>query len=251
MAEEREEEIQLDPELIVEEETQEEPQEASQEPEQEIPEKYRGKSPAELMRMHQDAERLIGKQGNEVGELRQIVNDILAAQTAQPSNAPEPEPEVTFFEDPDRATEYKIKKNLEPVTETLNKINGRFADMEKKEKAQELLARHPDAPSIVQSPEFLNWIEGSKARQRMYQQASQYDSDMAIDLLDLWKERQETRQASTSAAQAQRKQSVQQASTGSGKASGTTRGKPVLSREAIIELKRKDPRNSMRGCYHS
>jgi hypothetical protein len=250
MAEERDEEIQLDPELIVqEEETQEEPQQAqSQEPqEEEIPEKYRGKSPAELMRMHQDAERLLGRQGNEVGELRQIVNDILAAQTANSSNAPEPEPEITFFEDPDRATEYKIKKGLEPVTETLNKINGRFADMEKKEKAQELLRRHPDAPSIVNSPDFLQWVDGSNARKRMYEAAAtQYDSEMAVDLLDLWKERKETQQASTSAAQSQRKQSVQQASTGSGRASNMSRGKPTLSRDAIVELKRTDPEKYMR-----
>lgn len=240
MAEDTNEEIQLDPELIVHEEEAAEP-EPQQEPQDEgIPDKYRGKSPAELIRMHQEAERLLGKTGNEVGELRGIVNDILAAQV-QSSKAPEPEPEITFFEDPDRATEYKIKKALEPTSQTLNSINSKLESIEKKEKAQALLARHPDAAQVTQSPEFLEWVQKSQARTRMYQAASNYDTDMANDLLDLWKERQETRSTATASAQANRSKSVKQASTGSGKAGTAVSRKPILSRDAIVELKRRDP----------
>ena len=36
----------------------------------EIPEKYRGKSLDEVVKMHQEAEKLIGKQAQEVGEVR-------------------------------------------------------------------------------------------------------------------------------------------------------------------------------------
>ena len=37
--------------------------------EEELPEKYKGKSAKEIAEMHQQAEKLIGKQGSEVGEL--------------------------------------------------------------------------------------------------------------------------------------------------------------------------------------
>ena len=38
----------------------------------ELPEKYREKSLDEIVRMHQEAEKLIGKQAQEVGEVRKL-----------------------------------------------------------------------------------------------------------------------------------------------------------------------------------
>jgi hypothetical protein len=58
-------------ELDTREERFESPQEQTQQPSQEdLPDKYRGKSAAELARMHQEAEKLLGRQSSEVGELR-------------------------------------------------------------------------------------------------------------------------------------------------------------------------------------
>lgn len=240
-------EEQLDPSLIVEDTPEQEPQVEQESAEPELPEKYRGKSAAELVRMHQDAERLIGKQGNEVGELRSIVNDILQAQNSQPSqSAPEPEPEVSWFEDPDKATEYKVKKALEPTSKALEEVNKKLADREKQDKLQALLQRHPDAGQVTQQQDFLDWVGKSQARQRMYQAAANYDTDMANDLLDLWKERSQTQQAATNSAKQKRNDSIRQASTGSGKSGESVRGKPTLSRDAIVELKRKDPEKYMR-----
>ena len=51
--------------------------EATPEPtpaEDDVPEKYKGKSTAEIVRMHQEAEKLLGKQSGEVGELRSVVD---------------------------------------------------------------------------------------------------------------------------------------------------------------------------------
>jgi len=45
--------------------------------EEDVPEKYRGKTPKEIIAMHQEAEKLIGKQGGEVGELRKVVDDFI------------------------------------------------------------------------------------------------------------------------------------------------------------------------------
>jgi len=243
-----EQEEQLDPSLIAEEETpKQEPQEAQAPQQEDIPDKYRGKSAAELVRMHQDAERLIGKQGNEVGELRSIVNDILQAQASQPSqSAPEPEPEVSWFEDPDKATEYKVKKALEPTSKALQEVTEKLNAREKQDKLQSLLHRHPDAGQVTQQQDFLDWVGKSKARQRMYQAAANYDTDMANDLLDLWKERTQTQQTATNSAKQKRNDSIRQASTGSGKSGESVRGKPTLSRDAIVELKRTDPEKYMR-----
>ena len=43
---------------------------AVQEEVAEVPEQYRDKSPADLIKMHQELEAKLGNQGNELGELR-------------------------------------------------------------------------------------------------------------------------------------------------------------------------------------
>jgi len=45
-----------------------------------VPEKYRGKSAKEIAQMHMEAEKLIGRQGSEVGELRRVVDDFIKTQ---------------------------------------------------------------------------------------------------------------------------------------------------------------------------
>ena len=65
------------------EQEQEAPPEPTPEPteqEDDLPEKYRGKSTAEIVRMHQEAEKLLGKQSGEVGELRKVVDDYIQTQ---------------------------------------------------------------------------------------------------------------------------------------------------------------------------
>ena len=49
-------------------------------PEDDIPDKYKGKSTAEIVRMHQEAEKLLGKQSGEVGELRSVVDSYIQTQ---------------------------------------------------------------------------------------------------------------------------------------------------------------------------
>ena len=97
---------------VVEETTQETPeeettleqeQETTEEPE--IPQKYQGKSTAEIVRMHQEAEKLLGKQSSEVGELRKVVDDYIQTQLSEqaPKQSEPEQEEIDFFSDPDRA----------------------------------------------------------------------------------------------------------------------------------------------------
>ena len=101
---------------------------------------------------------------------------------------------------------------------------------------------HPDYMDVVNSQEFADWIGKSQARARRFAKShSEFDTDTAIELLDDWKERQSFVSSAQQNASAKRGEAVKAASTGTGKASSETRGKPVLSREALIELKRNDP----------
>ena len=61
-------------------EPQVEQEETPEQTETDIPEKYQGKSTAEIVRMHQEAEKLLGKQSSEVGDLRKVVDDYIQTQ---------------------------------------------------------------------------------------------------------------------------------------------------------------------------
>ena len=91
---------------------QEEPQvEDTPQEQEEIPEKYQGKSTAEIVRMHQEAEKLLGRQSSEVGELRSVVDNYIQTQLDTTQATQEPEEDIDFFSDPDKAVEKAIKNH--------------------------------------------------------------------------------------------------------------------------------------------
>jgi len=213
-----------------------------EEPEQEdteddIPEKYKGKSVKEIVRMHQEAERAIGKQGSEVGELRRIVDDFVKAQTVSQQQAPEVEEEVDFFTDPDKAIAKAIEKH--PKVRQAEELN---AQMKRAEALANLKSAHPDFTEVVQDGSFVEWIGKSKVRQELFSRADRnFDFDAANELLSTWKERKQVVSQSQAVEKIQRKQAVKTASTGATKGSGETASKKTYRRADIIELMRTNP----------
>ena len=220
------------------EETQEEQPQDTEEEDDDIPEKYKGKSVKEIVRMHQEAERAIGKQGSEVGELRRIVDDFVKAQTVtQQQQAPVVEEEVDFFTDPDKAIARAIEKH--PKVRQAEELS---AQMKKAEAMANLKSAHPDFTDIIQSEGFGEWVNKSKVRRELFSRADRnYDFDAADELLTTWKERNQVVEQTKQVEQVQRKQAVRAASTGSSKGSGETASKKTYRRADIIELMRTNP----------
>ena len=222
-----------------EEEQPEQSQEDTEEHEDDIPDKYKGKSPAEIVRMHQEAEKLLGRQSSEVGELRKIVDDFVKAQLAKEEQAhvSTASEEVDFFEDPQKAVEYAIAnhpkiKEAETVSQQLKRS----------EALAKLKAEHPDFENIVQDQSFVDWVTKSKFRVDLLKRADQsFDFEAADELLTSWKERQsivtEAQQTETS----ERKKKVKQASTGNTRGSAEAPSRKVYRRADIIKLMQTDP----------
>ena len=80
------------------------------EPESTLPDKYQGKSLEEVVQMHQEAEKLLGRQSSEVGELRKVVDDYISTQTQPPAPQQyvEPEDDIDYFTDPQAAVNRDI-----------------------------------------------------------------------------------------------------------------------------------------------
>ena len=234
--ERQEDDLEINEEEVVSQVT-EEPQVEETPQEDDIPDKYKGKSTAEIVRMHQEAEKLLGRQSSEVGELRQVVDSYIQTQLDTTPATQEPEEEIDFFSDPDKAVERAIKNH--PSIKAAEQQTQQY----KQQTAQsQLQQRHPDMQEILQDGKFVDWIKGSKIRTQLFAQAdTQYDYEAADELFTNWKERQGVVAQTVANEKASRKEAVKTASTGGAKGSGETATKKVYRRSDIIKLMQTDP----------
>lgn len=224
----------------VQEAVEEQPTEAP--PGDDLPEKYRGKTAAELARMHQEAEKLLGRQSSEVGELRKVVDSYIQTQLSQQQKeAPQEDDDVDFFVDPDKAVARAIERHprireAEQVTQQYKKQNA----------LSQLQQRHPDMQQILQNPKFAEWIQASQIRTQLFVQADQqFDHAAADELFTLWKERQGVVQQTAQAEKEGRQQAVKAASTGNARGNPDGQQRKVYRRADIIKLMKTDPERYM------
>ena len=223
---------------ITEQETPVEQPLVDEEPTQELPDKYKGKSTADIVRMHQEAEKLLGKQSSEVGELRQVVDDYIQTQLATPE-APQQnsEDEIDFFSDPDKAVERAISNH--PKIKEAEQVSAQY---KQNAAMSELQNRHPDMKDILEDGKFVDWIKGSKIRTQLFAQADrQYDYEAADELFNNWKERQQVVGQTVANEKQQRKDTIKAASTGNARGSGEQSAKKIYRRSDIIKLMKTDP----------
>jgi hypothetical protein len=213
--------------------------ETTQSTEEEIPDKYKGKSTAEIVRMHQEAEKLLGRQSSEVGELRKVVDDYIQTQLSK-TNAPkekDEEEQIDFFSDPEKAVERAINNHPK-----IKQAEQASVDYQQQTAMTELQKRHPDMKDILNDAKFVDWIKGSKIRTQLFTQADrEYDYEAADELFSTWKERQQIVSQTADNEKQQRKDALKAASTGSARGSGEKASKKIYRRSDIIKLMKDDP----------
>jgi hypothetical protein len=212
----------------------------------ELPEKYRGKALDEIIKMHQEAEKLIGRQAQEVGEVRKLADSLLKQQLetkhdTQPSKAQE----IDWFEDPEKAVKQAVENN--PVLKKMQEEQAKQAQLVA---LQTIEKAHPDFVNVAQSDDFQQWVTSSKIRTRLYEQASDYDVDSALELLGTYKslrnvkqQQQETVKAadeSLKKVEAEtRSKNLKTAAVQQGGTGESTR--PIYRRADLIRLRMQDP----------
>ena len=220
-------------------EIQQETVEQSQE-EPSLPDKYQGKSLEEVVQMHQEAEKLLGRQSSEVGELRKVVDDYISTQTQQSAPQPqhvEPEDDIDYFTDPQKAVNRAIENHPK-----IREAEQYTADYKKQSALAALNNKHPDMQEILSDSKFAEWIKASKIRTQLFVAADQqYDADSADELFTLWKERKTVAQQTAQVEKQARKQTLKAANTGNARGSSEGTRKKVYRRADIIKLMRTDP----------
>lgn len=201
-----------------------------------VPEKYQGKSVDDIIRMHQEAEKLIGKQAQEVGEVRKLADDLIK-QNLQTNHKPiVEEPEVDFFEDPQKAIQNTV--NRHPDVLAAKQATQEFKRMNIQQK---LAATHPDFQQVVQDSGFTEWVKASPVRLGLYAKADgEYDFDSANELLSTYKQLKQVQTKQVAAVDnTARQQSLKAASVdvgGTGESS-----KKIYRRADLIQLRMRDP----------
>lgn len=211
----------------------------NQESEDDLPEKYRGKDIKDIVRMHQEAERAMGRQSSEVGELRRIVDDFVQTQLATQQQAHDSADveDIDYYADPQKAIDYAISNH--PKIKEAETISQQ---MRQKEALAKLQSAHPDFVDVVKNQDFLDWVTKSKVRTELLRRADRtYDFDSADELLNLWKERQSIVKDTATLETQARKDSVKKASTGNTKGSAEAPSRKIYRRADIIKLMQTDP----------
>jgi hypothetical protein len=248
LQEEQSTEVYADP--THQEETSLEPTQAVVKTEQvvepEVPEKYKGKTLDDIVRMHQEAEKLIGRQAQEVGEVRKLADSLLKQQLeSKHDTQPVKAQEIDWFEDPARAVNQAVENN--PILKKLQEEQAKQVQMVA---LQTIEKAHPDFISVAQSEDFQQWVGLSKVRQQLFSQANNYDADSALELLDTYKvirgiqqNKEETSKAADEklkqADNASRNKALKTAAVQQGGTGEST--KPVYRRADLIRLRMQDP----------
>lgn len=169
--------------------TQDKPQEApaveqvQEVAEEVIPPKYKGKSLDDIIKMHQEAERLIGRQAQEVGEVRKLADELIKRQLDTKQEVPATkEDEIDFFEDPKKAVSKAVETHP-----AIQEARQQAMALKQQQTLNRLQATFPDFQQTVTDPDFAEWVKSSPVRMRLYAAAdADYDFEAAAELLHNW-----------------------------------------------------------------
>lgn len=229
----------VDPEL--------EQQQANVTPTPELPDKFKGKSPLEIVEMYQHLESEHGRRANEVGHLRKLTDELLGfarVGASKPAN-PEPPPKAVTADDVLRDPAETITNVAKRVAdERASTTEARLASLEVSLMEERFEQRHPGFRAKMNDQKFLDWVSASDYRKRLAYAATQNDFGAADDLFSLHEEYEKLGQQAPNSTDAARAAGL--AKSGGSSASGVipktqSDGKKIYSRAALIEERIRNP----------
>lgn len=220
-----------------------------------VPDKFKGKTQAEIIAAYHDLERVTGRQGEELGQLRsthdQYIKAALEAAQRQPAQKDTQETQddndAEFFINPKAA----IAKALEnhPL---LKEVKEKTQQSQQERAEQAFRAKHPDSAEVLADPEFRAWVESVPARKkRLLEANANYDFETGDELFSTYKEIKAAKAVATpapaskdtAAAQAARAAALNAGKVPGGNASppGSTSVGKIFRRSDLTRLRNENP----------
>lgn len=217
----------VEPDSLDEQETE---VEVEVEEESKIPDKYRGKSVEEIIAMHENAEKELSRQGNELGQLRKLSDKLLEINTHKEDSTPE-KVELDWEYDTKEAVETTVNSKVKSVDDKVSKL-------EQKLLLDDFKRRHPSFEQDSQDSAFLDWVGGSKYRTNLYNKnVNGLDLDAADELMLGWEEHKANLVPDET--ETKRKKQLKDASLEKGSSGGGS--KKVFRRAELINMKIYEP----------
>ena len=168
-----------------------------------ISEKYRGKSPEQLIELLEGAQTTIGRQSNEVGTMRRLVEQLAEIKRASDLGQERTNPQTTTPAAPALTADALLERPNESINSVvqallakeLAPIRSRLDNSQASSDLDGLRRDFPDFETTATSPEFLEWRDKSQNRVGDASAAARGDARAARRLLEDYKELQEARAA--------------------------------------------------------
>jgi hypothetical protein len=190
-----------------------------------VPEKYMGKTAEEIILMHQNLESTLGRQSNELGDLRRQ-NEALSQSVTAISQKQEKEVQVEeedWYVNPRAIVEKLVNERVSGIEQTLNQGRATAA-------AEVIRGRHPDIEAVLQDTKFHDYVNGSPIRAKLLSDArASSDPETVSYLVDEYK-----------ASQPKANTNVRNGVGETGSSAAQTASSFTITRSQIVDLKSKD-----------
>ncbi|MCP4898394.1 MAG: hypothetical protein GY906_15580 [bacterium] len=210
----------------------------------ETPNKFQGKSLDQVIEMYGNLESAYGKQGNELGDIRQLADDILQNQIA--ANNPQTSKTDAVDADALLADPVGVITNIIQTNPAIQEIAGRVVKTEQVTSKAALERKHGSLEEIGTNPGFQAWIRANPARlQRFLHADKNHDFATADDLIDTYSEIAAARGEELSNKREEQRKAIATPRAGVGSSASSPNGKsqrkPVYSRAQLMKLRNTDP----------
>lgn len=162
-------------------------------PGDDIPEQFRGKTPAELVKIIRDSQSEIGRARNEIGQVRRLADELLGIRAvAAPAKVESPPPRKplttdSLLQDPEQAVTQVVREEAERREASTAE---RIAALERDLNLSRFELKHPGYQDTLKDPKFADWLQRSSYRLGLAQGAHAGNFSAADELLTLYKESQ-------------------------------------------------------------
>jgi hypothetical protein len=213
-----------------------------------VPDKFRGKTAEQLIEAQIELEKVLGRQGQELGELRkthdQYIRTALEAAQGKPAQSNTEVDDTEFFLNPRAAIDKAVENH--PL---IKEVKQKQAQTQHERAQQAFEAKHPDAAAIIEEAEFRAWVESVPARrERLLKANADYDFGTADEIFATYKEIKAARTSATPAPAPKQDNSAARAAAltagkvpgGNAAPSGAPTGK-IFYRSDLARLRNTDP----------
>lgn len=215
-----------------------------------VPEKYKGKTVEDLIKMNQHADRKIGQLGNEVGSLRRMSDRLLELTPKQDNKAQlvaaKPVTVETLLNDPANTLKSAIEES--DLGKRTQAAEARADRLEARISERDFTSRFPSYKEDMEDAKFLDFIKSTKLRSELSSAAATGNFDAGTRLWEEWEDRKQFLDSTATTETKPRKDKVP-STMRSTPSEGRVTGKK-FSRVKVMELKEKaesgDPAAKMR-----